>query len=153
MDFTKELKSSHRRVEDRIRELKALTKDMRKACDDDIFNNECYGDFKITTSNETFYVSKFALAQNSPVLKAMFKHQMKEVKNGEMVLHDDSEAVKAMLMYVHHHKTIDDFQLAMEVIQLAHRCEIRLLTLQCELCLLNNIRGEDAEECQALARR
>ncbi|CAD5212556.1 unnamed protein product [Bursaphelenchus okinawaensis] len=123
-------------------------------CEDDaVFNVACFIDFKITTDKETFYVSKCLLAQKSPVFRAMFREEAKEVQDGELKLSDDTDAVRAMLLYIYENKRVDDVELAMEVIQLAHRYEIELLKLQCELFLMENIALDYAEECLTLSRR
>ncbi|CAD5205873.1 unnamed protein product [Bursaphelenchus okinawaensis] len=118
-----------------------------------VFNNPRFCSFKVLCGSETVFVSKCFLAQKSPVFASMFTSGMKEDQRGELVMVDDVEAVKAMLLFIHQNTKVDTVNLAMKVIQLAHRYEIKLLMLQCELQLLENICEDRAEECLHLARK
>ncbi|CAD5210229.1 unnamed protein product [Bursaphelenchus okinawaensis] len=118
-----------------------------------VFNDRDFSDFKIIVGHETFYVSKCLLAQKSPVFKTMFKSRFNESIMGQLEMVDDPEAVKAMLLFIYEGKKVDNIDLAIDVIQLSHRYEIDILTIQCELYLTEKIKIDRAEECLALARQ
>ncbi|CAD5214308.1 unnamed protein product [Bursaphelenchus okinawaensis] len=146
------LKERQKLIQSRIEKLKRQKNKIKETPDEGVFNDKCFSDFKIKTGEEVFFVSKGILALKSPVFKAMFQSGMKEVQDGTLVLTEDSEVVRAMLLFMYHNKNVRDVKLAMRVLQLAHRYEIELLRAQCELFLMENIQVDDAEECQLLAR-
>ncbi|CAD5205853.1 unnamed protein product [Bursaphelenchus okinawaensis] len=145
---------NQKRICKRIRYLKNRILEVLEHPDDTVvFNNPQFCDFNVLCGSETFYVSKCFLAQKSLVFASMFTSGMKEVQKGELIIVDDVEAVKAMLLFIHQNTEVDNVDLAMKVIRLAHLYEIKLLMIHCELLLLENIDEDRAEECLLLARK
>ncbi|CAD5207115.1 unnamed protein product [Bursaphelenchus okinawaensis] len=119
-----------------------------------MFNQSEFSDFKVKvgkTNTKTYFVSRFLMAQRSSVFQTMFKTQFKEVMDEEMEIKADVNAVEAMLLFIHQNKKVENVDLAMKVVQLAHLYEINLLQDQCELFLLENIKLKRAQECWTVA--
>ncbi|CAD5217121.1 unnamed protein product [Bursaphelenchus okinawaensis] len=119
----------------------------------ELLDNQSLSDFRIIVGKRTFYVSKSFLSMKSEVFKKMFESGMKETHEGQLVLHDDEEAVEAMLFFIYGDKKIEDLNLAMKVIQLAHRYGIELLKLQCEYLIVQNLTLDLACDSLVMSKR
>ncbi|CAD5217061.1 unnamed protein product [Bursaphelenchus okinawaensis] len=119
-----------------------------------LFNKPTLSDFKVIVGDKTFHVAKLRLAMKSEVFKNMFESGMKEVLESQLVMNEDEEAVEAMLLHIYAGKKVEDVKLAVKVIQLAHRYEIELLKIQCELVIVQNLKFDVDElyECMLLAK-
>ncbi|CAD5217055.1 unnamed protein product [Bursaphelenchus okinawaensis] len=119
----------------------------------ELLDNQYVSDFRIVVGKRTFHVSKAFLSAKSKVFKTIFESGMKAAHEGQLILNEDEEAVEAMLLFIYGNKKVDDFNLAMKVIQIAHRYGIELLKLQCEYLIVQNLTVDVAYDCLVMSKR
>ncbi|CAD5208067.1 unnamed protein product [Bursaphelenchus xylophilus] len=138
-------------LDERIQSLRNKV-NARQEIRNDLVGDPAFSDFQIRAQGVTFYVVKYQLALKSKVFKDLFKSNSNEVLQGVLELHDDPDAVKAVLDYIFLYKKVEGCELAAKALQLAHRGEMIELKEQCELELLDHLTLRDAPYVLELAR-
>ncbi|CAD5205501.1 unnamed protein product [Bursaphelenchus okinawaensis] len=151
MSYVAIARKRQQQIHNKILELKNEIKEVSE--NEELFNDEVLSGFQVKTHKHTYYVSKCMLATKSEVFKTMFRCGTKEAKENHLVLDEDSKAVESILRFIYTRKKVDDVSLAAKVFVLAHRYEIKLLQLQCELFIMENMTIEDVEDCQRVSKK
>ncbi|CAD5208179.1 unnamed protein product [Bursaphelenchus xylophilus] len=139
-----------RLLEEKIGQLKAKV-ESRPVIEDRFFDNPVFSDFRVKVGQRTFHVTKYHLARASPVFERMFLSCFKEATDGILQLQDDPEAVEFVLKYMYMKTRVENFEMAREVVVIAHRYEMNDLVDECELVLFENVCLENARETFLLA--
>jgi len=106
----------------------------------DLYLSSELSDIVFTCDEEEIPAHRFLLACKSPVFRQMFKHEMKETKEGKIVIEDMSaEVLKEVIRFLYCGKVENMANLSPELYAAADKYQLEILKSKCELHLVQNI--------------
>jgi speckle-type POZ protein len=124
-----------------------LSQDLAGLLDDDTF-----ADVNIICDNKTIRCHKSILSARSSVFQAMFHHDMKENKNGEVIISDlDFSTVNDMVRYIYSGRVEDIANKAAALISAADKYDLKDLKSLSERSLVESLGVEQVLDILILA--
>jgi len=118
----------------------------------ELFLSTELSDTVIVCQDVEYPVHKFLLTCKSPVFKRMFHHEMKEAKEGRIVIEDITpQILKEMLRFLYCGRLSNIKDICDELFIAADKYDLEVLKDQCELVLLKNITPDNALDMYVLA--
>lgn len=111
-----------------------------------------YSDVLLIVSHKPICAHKHVLSAKSNVFKAMFTYEMKENKNGIVIIKEfDPEVIGEMLFFMYTNQTKNLSKFPREVFAAAHKYEINDLKSKCEEHFVFDLNFENAIDILDLA--
>ncbi|XP_064458386.1 speckle-type POZ protein B-like [Ornithodoros turicata] len=115
---------------------------------------ECrdFSDLTVVADGKKFEVHKAILATRSPVFNAMFKSNMKEMREGEVHLEDMSaEVLQEMLSFIYTNMVSNIGSMAADLLHAADKYDLKKLKSMCEEELCSNLSVETVADTLRVA--
>ncbi|KAJ8668315.1 hypothetical protein QAD02_009978 [Eretmocerus hayati] len=106
---------------------------------EELLNDKKFSDFVITVEGKNFHVHKSILATKSPVFKAMFILDMKENRQGSVVINGITHGVMRELLRFIYCGKVENQDVTMELYVAADKYLVDGLKVICERRLFKNI--------------
>lgn len=108
-----------------------------------LFESELDADIKIITKTKSFHAHKIILKRSS-VLKAMLSIDMKEAKEGIILINDiEYDVLYEMVRYLYYDEVKRMDELALDLLVAADKYDIPKLLHECKTYLKTNVRREN----------
>jgi len=119
-----------------------------------LFECSQFADVTLTCSAREFRCHKAILVARSPVLAAMFEHDMKERQHNRVEIDDmDPDVMADMLRFIYMGKAPNLESMAADLLAAADKYALERLKVMCEEALCNNLSVENVSEVLILADR
>jgi len=119
-----------------------------------LFDSSQFADVTLTCSAREFRCHKAILVARSPVLAAMFEHDMKERQHNRVEIEDmDPDVMADMLRFIYMGKAPNLDSMAADLLAAADKYALERLKVMCEEALCNNLSVENVSEVLILADR
>lgn len=119
-----------------------------------LFESSQFADVTLTCNSREFQCHKAILTARSPVLAAMFEHEMKERQLNLVQIEDmDPEVMADMLRFIYTGKPRHLESMAADLLAAADKYALERLKIMCEEALCNNLSVENVSEVLILADR
>jgi len=119
-----------------------------------LFESSQFADVTLTCSAREFRCHKAIMTARSPVLAAMFEHDMKERQHNLVEIDDmDPEVMAEMLRFIYTGRAPNLDTMAADLLAAADKYALERLKVMCEEALCNNLSVENVSEVLILADR
>ncbi|XP_011871172.1 PREDICTED: speckle-type POZ protein A-like [Vollenhovia emeryi] len=117
-----------------------------------LFDDQKFSDVTIAVRGKEFQVHKVILAAQSPVLSAMFEHEMKERETNRVDITDmDPEVWREMVRFIYTGKVANLKEMANDLFSAADKYGVESLKKKCEVALVEKLNFKNATEIFILA--
>lgn len=119
-----------------------------------LFECSQFADVTLTCAAREFRCHKAILVARSPVLAAMFEHDMKERQHNRVEIDDmDPDVMADMLRFIYMGRAPNLDSMAADLLAAADKYALERLKVMCEEALCNNLSVENVSEVLILADR
>jgi len=119
-----------------------------------LFESNQFADVNLTCAGREFKCHKAILTARSPVLAAMFEHDMKERQHNRVEIDDmDPEVMADMLRFIYTGRAPNLDSMAADLLAAADKYALDRLKVMCEEALCNSLCIENVSEVLILADR
>lgn len=119
-----------------------------------LFESNQFADVNLTCAGREFKCHKAILTARSPVLAAMFEHDMKERQHNRVEIEDmDPEVMADMLRFIYTGRAPNLDSMAADLLAAADKYALDRLKVMCEEALCNSLCIENVSEVLILADR
>ncbi|CAG5101218.1 Similar to spopl: Speckle-type POZ protein-like (Xenopus laevis) [Cotesia congregata] len=120
----------------------------------ELYNNRESSDVTINIENKQIKAHKVILMARSPVLAAMFTHDMSEKKSNEVFITDISPDIfEKLLQYIYTDEVSDLDSIAADLLKAADKYQLQSLKKMCEESLCKNLKPDNLISMMNFAER
>ncbi|XP_057324126.1 speckle-type POZ protein-like [Microplitis mediator] len=120
----------------------------------ELYNSKVNSDVTVIIADKEFQAHKIILSARSPVLAAMFAHDMVEKKSNQVSIPDITpETFENLLHYIYTDEVTDLDAVAGDLLEAADKYQLPSLKEKCEESLSRSLNCENAGEIMVLADR
>ncbi|XP_044576438.1 speckle-type POZ protein-like [Cotesia glomerata] len=120
----------------------------------ELYNNRESGDVTINIENKQIKAHKVILMARSPVLAAMFTHDMSEKKSNEVFITDiSSDTFEKLLQYIYTDQVSDLDSIAGDLLEAADKYQLQSLKKKCEESLCKSLKPDNLISMMNFAER
>ncbi|XP_044575300.1 speckle-type POZ protein-like [Cotesia glomerata] len=120
----------------------------------EIYNSRESSDVTINIENKKIKAHKVILMARSPVLAAMFTHDMSEKKSNEVFITDiSSDTFEKLLQYIYTDQVSDLDSIAGDLLEAADKYQLQSLKKKCEESLCKSLRPDNLISMMNFAER
>ncbi|XP_057321798.1 speckle-type POZ protein-like [Microplitis mediator] len=121
---------------------------------EELYNSKIGSDVVVEVGDKEFPAHKIILIARSPVLAAMFSHEMIEKKDNRLTIIDiDPEIFEKVLEYIYTDKVVDLDDDANDLLEAADKYQLETLKQMCQNSLSKSLTAENSIYLMTLAER